>query len=32
MIHLAGYDHENDRGEMHRLERRLRRKLGLERQ
>lgn len=31
MIHLAGYDHENDRGEMDRLERRLRLKLGLER-
>jgi len=29
MIHLAGYDHESDNGEMLRLERRLRRKLGL---
>lgn len=29
MIHLAGYDHENDRGQMARLERRLRRRLGL---
>lgn len=29
MIHLAGYDHENDNGEMTRLERRLRRRLGL---
>jgi probable rRNA maturation factor len=29
MIHLAGYDHENDDGEMLRLERRLRRRLGL---
>ncbi len=29
MLHLAGYDHETDRGEMERLERRLRRKLGL---
>ncbi len=29
MIHLAGYDHEADDGEMMRLERRLRRRLGL---
>ena len=29
MIHLAGYDHERDSGEMIRLERRLRRRLGL---
>lgn len=29
MIHLAGYDHESDHGEMDRLERRLRRRLGL---
>jgi len=29
MLHLAGYDHETDRGEMDRLERRLRRRLGL---
>ena len=29
MIHLAGYDHEVDDGEMARLERRLRRRLGL---
>ena len=29
MIHLAGYDHENDNGEMMHLERRLRRRLGL---
>jgi len=29
MIHLAGYDHEADNGEMMRLERRLRRRLGL---
>jgi len=29
MIHLAGYDHENDQGEMVHLERRLRRRLGL---
>lgn len=26
LLHLLGYDHERDRGEMHRLERRLRRK------
>jgi probable rRNA maturation factor len=29
LIHLAGYDHESDRGEMTRLEGRLRRKLSL---
>lgn len=29
VLHLAGYDHEADRGEMDRLERRLRRRLGL---
>ncbi len=29
MLHLAGYDHETDDGEMDRLERRLRRRLGL---
>jgi probable rRNA maturation factor len=29
MIHLAGYDHENDNGQMMHLERRLRRRLGL---
>ena len=29
MIHLAGYDHEADHGEMNRLERRLRKRLGL---
>lgn len=29
MIHLAGYDHENDHGEMERLERRLRKRLGV---
>lgn len=29
MLHLAGYDHETDHGEMDRLERRLRRRLGL---
>jgi len=29
MIHLAGYDHERDEGEMVRLEGRLRRRLGL---
>jgi probable rRNA maturation factor len=27
VLHLCGYDHENDRGEMNRLERKLRRKL-----
>jgi probable rRNA maturation factor len=30
MIHLAGFDHETDRGEMERLERRLRRRLGVD--
>jgi probable rRNA maturation factor len=29
MIHLAGYDHETDSGQMVRLERRLRRRFGL---
>ena len=29
MLHLAGYDHETDRGEMDRIERRLRRRLGV---
>lgn len=29
VLHLAGYDHETDRGEMMRLERRARRRLGL---
>ena len=29
MIHLAGYDHETDGGQMARLERRLRRRFGL---
>jgi probable rRNA maturation factor len=29
LLHLLGYDHERDRGEMRRLERRLRRKGGL---
>jgi probable rRNA maturation factor len=29
MIHLAGYDHENDQGQMARLERRLLRRFGL---
>jgi len=29
VLHLAGYDHESDRGEMARAERRWRRKLGL---
>jgi probable rRNA maturation factor len=29
MIHLAGYDHETDRGEMDRFERRLRKRLGV---
>ena len=29
MIHLAGFDHENDNGEMERLERRLRKRLGV---
>ena len=30
LLHLIGYDHEQDSGEMARLERRLRRKGGLE--
>ncbi len=30
MIHLAGYDHETDNGQMNRLERRLRARFGLE--
>jgi probable rRNA maturation factor len=30
LIHLAGFDHETDDGQMERLERRLRRRLGLE--
>ena len=30
VLHLMGYDHELDQGEMHRLEKRLRRRLGLE--
>jgi probable rRNA maturation factor len=30
VLHLLGYDHETDRGEMDRLELRLRRQLGLE--
>lgn len=29
MIHLAGFDHESDHGEMDRIERRLRKKLGV---
>jgi len=29
LLHLRGYDHETDRGEMNRLELRLRRKLGI---
>jgi len=29
MIHLAGFDHETDDGEMDRLERRLRKRLGV---
>jgi probable rRNA maturation factor len=29
MLHLLGYDHETDRGEMDRVETRLRRRLGL---
>ena len=29
LLHLAGYDHETDNGEMHRLELRLRKKLGI---
>jgi probable rRNA maturation factor len=30
MLHLAGYDHEHDRGEMARREERLRKQLGLQ--
>lgn len=30
ILHLMGYDHESDRGEMRRMELKLRRKLGLE--
>ena len=29
VLHLLGYDHETDRGEMERVEARLRRRLGL---
>jgi probable rRNA maturation factor len=29
LLHLAGYDHETDKGTMHRKEKRLRRELGL---
>jgi probable rRNA maturation factor len=29
LLHLLGYDHETDRGQMNRLEQRLRRRLGL---
>ncbi len=29
LLHLAGYDHETDNGEMNRLELRLRKKLGI---
>jgi len=29
LLHLLGYDHETDRGEMERIEMRLRRKLGI---
>lgn len=29
LLHLAGYDHETDNGEMNKLELRLRRKLGI---
>jgi ssRNA-specific RNase YbeY (16S rRNA maturation enzyme) len=29
VLHLLGYDHESDRGEMNRLERRLRQRFGL---
>jgi probable rRNA maturation factor len=29
VLHLLGYDHETDRGQMHRLEQRLRQRLGL---
>ena len=30
MLHLAGFDHESDHGEMDRLERHLRRRLGID--
>ena len=30
ILHLLGYDHETDRGQMNRIEHQLRRKLGLE--
>lgn len=29
LLHLCGYDHESDNGEMHRLELKLRKKLGI---
>ena len=29
VLHLLGYDHETDRGEMDRIERKLRRRFGL---
>jgi probable rRNA maturation factor len=29
LLHLSGYDHENDKGEMNRLELRLRKQLGI---
>jgi len=29
LLHLCGYDHETDKGEMHRLELRLRKQLGI---
>jgi probable rRNA maturation factor len=29
VLHLLGYDHETDRGEMHRIERKLRKRFGL---
>jgi len=29
LLHLSGYDHETDRGEMNRLELRLRKRLGI---
>ncbi len=31
VLHLLGYDHESDRGEMDRIERKLRKRLGLSR-
>jgi probable rRNA maturation factor len=30
LLHLSGYDHETDRGEMNRLELKLRKRLGIE--